>query len=276
MPVPIADLNPGAAPQIGILGPLEVHPAGQFEHRVSVGGIRIRALLGALTARRGKVMTSEQILKEVWSESQPVTERKAVAVAVLRLRRVLGDSEGKWLLTRPSGYVLNVPPGHVDAVRAERLVREGKDALTAGQAGLASRCLTRALAHWRGDPYTDAGTSPAVIQHVTELESLRSEAVQARIDADLALGQHRELIGELRSLTAANPLHEPHWLQLMLALYRSGKQAEALAAYVELRRTLADNMGVDPGQQLQDLYLRMLRVDTGLLTGPVPTLSWQS
>ncbi|MFJ9668967.1 AfsR/SARP family transcriptional regulator [Streptomyces sp. NPDC101219] len=137
-------------------------------------------------------------------------------------------------------------------------MREGRDALTAGRAGLASRCLTRALA-----------------QHVAELESLRSEAVQARIDADLALGQHRELIGELRSLTAANPLHEPHWLQLMLALYRSGKQAEALAAYIKLRQILAENMGVDPGQQLQDLYLRMLRVDTGLLAEPAPALSWR-
>lgn len=270
---PMVGLSPGCAPQIGILGPLEVHPAGCFERGVSVGGIRIRALLGALTARLGKVMTTEHILKEVWAESQPSTERKAVAVAVLRLRRVLGDSEGRWLLTRPSGYVLDIPADHLDSVRAERLVWEGKDALAANRPRLASRCLTRALAHWRGDPYADAGTSSAVVQHVTELESLRSEAVQARIDADLALGQHRELLGELRSLTTANPLHEPHWLQLMLALYRSGKQAEALAAYMSLRQTLAENMGVDPGQPLQELYLRILRVDAALLSGPAPTLS---
>lgn len=240
-----------------------------------VGGIRVRALLGALTARLGTVMSTESILKEVWSEGQPATERKAVAVAVLRLRRVLGDSQGQWLLTRPSGYVLDIPPDHVDAVRAERLVREGKEALAAGHPGLASRCLARALAHWRGEPYADAGTPSVVVQHITELESLKSEAVQVRIDAELALGQHREVIGELRSLTEANPLHEPHWLQLMLALYRSGQQAEALAAYMRLRQTLADNMGVDPGQALQALYLRMLRADAGLLGGPLPVLSGQ-
>ncbi len=259
---------PHSPPQVGILGPLEVRSAGDAGTGVSVSGIRVRALLAALTARIGQAMPTERILKEVWADNPPATDRKAVAVAVLRLRRVLGDHEGRWLLTRPSGYVLDIPPDHLDAVRAERLVREGKAALAAGNPRTASRYLTRALAQWRGEPYADANATSSVAQRITELESLKSEAVQARIDAKLELGYHQELIGELRSLTAANPLHEPHWLQLMLALYRSGKQAEALAAYMKLRQGLAENLGVDPGRQLQELHLRILRADAGLLTRP--------
>lgn len=220
-------------------------------------------------------MSTERILKEVWADNRPTTDRKAVAVAVLRLRRVLGDREGRWLLTRPSGYVLDIPPDHLDAVRAESLVREGKAALAAGDPRTASQLLARALAEWRGDPYADANATSTVVQRIIELEGLKAEAVQARIDADLDLGHHQELVGELRSLTAANPLHEPHRLQLMLALYRSGRQAEALSAYMTLRQALADNLGVDPGRPLQDLHLRILRADPGLLTGSVTELSPQ-
>ncbi|MGW2185043.1 AfsR/SARP family transcriptional regulator [Streptomyces sp. NPDC001667] len=263
--------HPHSPPQVGILGPLEVRSAGGAGTGAAVSGIRVRTLLAALTARLGQAMSTERILKEVWADNPPATDRKAVAVAVLRLRRVLGDNEGRWLLTRPSGYVLDIPPDHLDAVRAETLVREGRAALAAGDPRVAARHLTRALDQWRGEPYADANAISTVSQRITELENLRSEAVQAHIDARLELGHHQELVGELRSLTAANPLHEPHWLQLMLALYRSGKQAEALAAYMQLRQALAENLGIDPGRQLQELHLRILRADAGLLTGSGPT-----
>ncbi|WP_079149832.1 AfsR/SARP family transcriptional regulator [Streptomyces agglomeratus] len=273
MPTWMKHENPQSPPQVGILGPLEVRFTERSGSEVSVSGIRVRSLLAALTAQLGEAMSTERILKEVWADNRPTTDRKAVAVAVLRLRRVLGDREGQWLLTRPSGYVLAIPPDHLDAVRAERLVREGKAALAAGDPGMASQFLTRALAEWRGDPYADANATSTVVQRIIELEGLKAEAVQARIDADLDLGHHQELVGELRSLTAANPLHEPHWLQLMLALYRSGRQAEALAAYMTLRQALADNLGVDPGQQLQELHLRILRADAGLLTESATAVS---
>lgn len=275
MPKGMEHGNPKTPPYVGILGPLEVRLPEVSGSEVSVSGIRVRALLAALTAQLGEAMSTERILKEVWADNRPTTDRKAVAVAVLRLRRVLGDREGRWLLTRPSGYVLDIPPDHLDAVRAESLVREGKAALAAGDPRTASQLLARALAEWRGDPYADANATSTVVQRIIELEGLKAEAVQARIDADLDLGHHQELVGELRSLTAANPLHEPHRLQLMLALYRSGRQAEALSAYMTLRQALADNLGVDPGRPLQDLHLRILRADPGLLTGSVTELSPQ-
>ncbi|WP_257002461.1 AfsR/SARP family transcriptional regulator [Streptomyces sp. WZ.A104] len=268
MPHWIQHTHPRIPPQVGVLGPLEVRLSENSTPGVPgepVGGIRVRTLLAALTVRLGEVMSTEHILKEVWADNPPATARKAVAVAVLRLRRVLGDPDGRWLLTRPSGYVLDIPPDHLDAVRAESLVREGKTALATDAPHLAAQSLGRALAQWRGDPYADANATATVMQRTSELESLRSTAVQARIDADLALGRHQELVGELRTLTAADPLHEPHWLQLMLALYRSGRQAEALAAYTTLRRTLAEKLGVDPGRQLQEAHMGILQADTGLL-----------
>ncbi|MFK4221302.1 BTAD domain-containing putative transcriptional regulator [Streptomyces sp. NPDC020880] len=252
-----------------MLGPLEVRFAGNSKSGVSVGGIRVRTLLAVLTVRVGEAMSTEDILHEVWADSPPATDRKAVAVAVLRLRRVLGDRDGQWLLTRPSGYVLDIPPDHLDAVRAERLIREGKAALAAGNPRTASLSLGRALAQWRGAPYANANATSTVVQRTRELESLKSEAVQARIDADLELGHHQELVGELRSLTTANPLHEPHWLQLMLALYRSGRQAEALATYTKVRQVLAEKLGVDPGRQLQEVHVGILQADPGLLPGSV-------
>ncbi|MFF4371660.1 BTAD domain-containing putative transcriptional regulator [Streptomyces sp. NPDC001594] len=260
-------------PCVGVLGPLEVRLSERSGTEVSVGGTRVRSLLAALTAQLGEAMSTERILKEVWGDNRPTTDRKAVAVAVLRLRRVLGDREGQWLLTRPSGYVLDIPPDHLDALRAERLVREGKAALAAGDPRTASRHLASALAEWRGDPYAGAEATSTVSRRTIELEVLKAEAVEARIDAELELGNHQELLGELRSLTTANPLHEPHWRQLLLALYRSGRQADALAAYTTLRGSLADHLGVDPGPQLQDLHLRILRADTGLLAGRAPVQS---
>ncbi|MFI1227519.1 BTAD domain-containing putative transcriptional regulator [Streptomyces sp. NPDC020884] len=256
-------------PEVRMLGPLEVRFAGNSKSGVSVGGIRVRTLLAVLTVRVGEAMSTEDILHEVWADSPPATDRKAVAVAVLRLRRVLGDRDGQWLLTRPSGYVLDIPPDHLDAVRAERLIREGKAALAAGNPRTASLSLGRALAQWRGAPYANANATSTVVQRTRELESLKSEAVQARIDADLELGHHQELVGELRSLTTANPLHEPHWLQLMLALYRSGRQAEALATYTKVRQVLAEKLGVDPGRQLQEVHVGILQADPGLLPGSV-------
>ncbi|ATW47929.1 AfsR/SARP family transcriptional regulator [Streptomyces peucetius] len=267
--------EPKLPPRVGILGPLEVRFAENSGSGVSVNGIRVRALLAALTAQLGEAMSTERILNEVWADNPPATDRKAVAVAVLRLRRVLDDRDGQWLLTRPSGYVLAIPPDHLDAARAERLVREGKAALTAGDPRVASQSLRHALDQWRGEPYADAHATAAVVRRTSELESLKSEAVQARIDADLELGHHQELVGELRSLTAANPLHEPHWLQLMLALYRSGRQAESLGAYMDVRQALAEKLGVDPGRQLQELHLRILRADAGLLYGSATAVSSQ-
>ncbi|MBB1242739.1 AfsR/SARP family transcriptional regulator [Streptomyces durbertensis] len=257
---------PKSPPRVEILGPLIVRSVDSAETGKSVGGVRVRTLLAVLAASLGQTITTERILKEVWADNPPATARKAVAVAVLRLRRVLDDPAGGWLVTHPSGYALEIPPDNLDALRAERLVREGKAALGAGDPQAASRYLTRALAQWRGEPYADTTATTTVLQRANELSYLRSEAVQVRIEADLALGRHRELVGELRSLTAAQPLHEPHWLQLMLALYRSGKQAEALAVYGQLQRTLAEKLGVDPGRQLQELHLQMLRADAELLS----------
>jgi DNA-binding SARP family transcriptional activator len=247
-----------------ILGPLEVaHDDGLVE----LPGARQRALLTVLLLHAGEVVSGDRLLDEVWGEDQPTAGIAALRVRISQLRRALGTA-GEVLVTRPPGYVARPAPEQLDLKRFERLVQEGERALTDGDAAAASEILRSALALWRGPPLADLGEAPFAHVARVRLEELRVAATELRIESDLALGRHLALIGEIRTLVAEHPLRERPWTQLMLALYRDGRQAEALDAYRQARATLVDELGLEPGPELQALEQRVLAQDPELAAPP--------
>jgi YVTN family beta-propeller protein len=195
----------------------------------------------------------------------------ALSVYLSRLRRLLADGDGDELLaTQAPGYVLRVPPERLDARRFEALLEEGREALADGDAQQAAATLRAALSLWRGPPLADLAYERFAQTETRRLEELRLAALEERIEADLALGRHDALVAELESLVAENPYRERLQGQLMLALYRCGRQAEALDAYRRARRTFADELGIDPGPRLAELERAILRQDASL-EAPRPT-----
>jgi DNA-binding SARP family transcriptional activator/DNA-binding beta-propeller fold protein YncE len=187
-----------------------------------------------------------------------------VQAFVSRLRRALGDEDARRvILTKPSGYVLQVAPDDLDLTRFETLVSEGRSSLSDDR-GRASNLLRDALALWRGPPLSDVALEPFARHAIPRLEELRLQALEDRVDADLALGRHAHLVAELRDLVTHHPLRERPRAQLMLALYRSGRQAEALETYREGRDVLVDQLGVEPGPELQRLESAILRQDPSI------------
>ena len=212
--------------EFGILGPLEVRSdAGAMV----LGGSRPRAVLAVLLLHPNESVSAERLAVALFGEDAAAGAVKTVRVHVSRLRSALGDPDV--LVTTTDGYRLRVRPDELDAERFERLVAEGQDALRAGQAGRASAVLRKALGLWRGPALRELADLPLAAAEVARLEEQRLEALEARVEADLAFGRHAELIGELRQLTATQPLRERLHGQLMLALYRAGRQADALEAY---------------------------------------------
>ena len=214
-----------------ILGPLELWRDGEA---VRLGGGRQRALLALLLMRANELVSMDQLVEELFDGERSDAAVNAARVAVSRLRRVFeNDAEdaAAVLTTRPGGYVLRVNPEQLDAASFERLLAEGRQLLAAGDPTSASARLREALALWRGPPFADLAILEFVQPEARRLEELRLVAVMERIDAELALGGRGELIGELEALVAANPLQERLRGQLMLALYRAGRQADALAVY---------------------------------------------
>jgi DNA-binding SARP family transcriptional activator len=243
-----------------ILGGLEVQDAGR---PLPVRGPRRRALLVHLLVNANEVVPDERLLEDLWAGGQPASGRSALRVRVSQLRKALEDGDAV-LLTRPPGYVLHVQPDELDALRFERLLAEGRKALAAGDAERAAATLRDALALWRGPALADVAYEPWAQAEIARLEELRRTALEERIEADLALGRHAELVGELEALAAAEPLRERLRGQLMLALYRSGRQADALAAYRAARESLVEELGIEPGRALQDLEGAILRQDPAL------------
>jgi SARP family transcriptional regulator, regulator of embCAB operon len=260
----------GTTAGVGVLGPIVVRPAGAGDAGRCDGGWRPivagrpRALLALLTASLGRVVPVDLILAEVWQGDPPAMRRKAVAQAVLRLRRLLGDDTGAIVLTRPGGYELGATGLESDASVAAARVAAGHAALVAGNPVTAAELLADALDRWRGEPY--AGVDPVdpagpVACHRGALVRLRVSAQEARIDADLALGRHRDVVDELAGLAARDPLYEPWWPRLMVALYRCGRRADALQAYRRLRTVLVDRLGIEPGQEVRTLQQLILSGD---------------
>ena len=245
--------------EVRLLGPLEVTSQGR---EVPTGGPKPRALLAALALEAGRVVSVDSLVESLWPGEPPDTAGHAVQVYVSQLRKALGEGA---IATRPPGYAFELDPASVDVHRFVRLAGEGREALGGGDAAAGSSVLREALALWRGPALADFTYEPFAQTEIARLEDLRAVAVEDRIEADLALGRHAELVSELEALVESQPLRERPRGQLMLALYRSGRQADALAAYRAARETLVEELGIDPGPALRELEAAILRQDEALL-----------
>ena len=249
-----------------ILGPLEVSHDGRD---VPVAGARRRELLALLLLDAGRVVSTDRLMDELWGEHQPAAGATALRVRVSQLRKAL-HAGGEILVTRAPGYALLVPRDGLDLWRFERGLDEGERAL-ASDPRRACEVLSEALAEWRGAPLTDVAYAPFAQAAAVRLEELRATALELRIEAELALGRHARLIGELQELVGRHPLRERLWAQLMTALYRDGRQADALAAYRAARERLIEEIGIEPGPELRALEARVLAQDPALAAGEQPT-----
>jgi DNA-binding SARP family transcriptional activator/ABC-type transport system substrate-binding protein/streptogramin lyase len=241
-----------------ILGPLEVQDEGRL---APLGGTRQRAVLAILLLHRGEVLSLDRLVDELWGEQPPDTATQTVQVYISRLRKELGQGAVR---TRGHGYIMDVEPDQLDAATFERLTTEGRDALARGEAGNASELLREALGLWRGPPLGDLAYEAFAQSHVARLEELRLVALEHRIEADLALWEHAMLVPELETLVRKHPSRERFWAQLILALYRSGRQAKALERYRDARRALIEELGLEPGRELKELERAILTQDPEL------------
>lgn len=241
-----------------LLGPLEVLVEGR---PISLGGVRQRTLLVLLLLRANETVSRDRLIDDLWGSEPPATVANALAALVARLRRLLPPG---LLSTAQGGYELRVDLKAIDLHRFERLVEEGNQALADGEPNRAAELLRSAGALWRGPALADVTYEAFAQPAIVRLEELRLAALESRIDADLALGRHLELVGELQGLLVENPLRERLRGQLMLALYRSGRQAEALEAYRDGRRVFVEELGIEPGPALQELEGAILRQDPQL------------
>jgi DNA-binding SARP family transcriptional activator/DNA-binding beta-propeller fold protein YncE len=241
-----------------ILGPLEVadgHRAIPFD------APKQRTLLGVLLLHPDEVVSSERLIDELWGERPPTTAVKVVQNYVSQLRRAIGP---EMIVTRPPGYLLRIDGHALDAKRFRRLTSEGRSLAASGKQARAAALYGEAIALWRGPPLADVVFESFARNEAERLEEERLGALMDRVDCELALGRHNELVAELEELVGEYPLRERLRAQLMLALYRSGRQADALAAYQDARRTLIDELGLEPSSELQDLERAILAHDATL------------
>ncbi len=240
-----------------ILGPLEVLDGDEI---VGVAGQKQRELLAILLLSANQLVSSDRLIDELWGERSPRSGRSALHVRISQLRKALGRG-GSQLVTRPPGYVLEVGPEQFDLARFERLVRESAHAEPAAAAAM----LRDALALWRGPPLADVSYEVFAQAAIGRLEELRVAAIEKRIEADLALGRHAELISELGLLVAEHPMRERLRGQLMRALYCCGRQADALTVYRQTVALLRDELGLEPGPELRELERAILQHDPVLV-----------
>jgi predicted ATPase/DNA-binding SARP family transcriptional activator len=238
--------------EVRLLGPVEAVADGGS---VSLGGPRQRALLALLALAEGPVST-DRLADELWGGRPPAAAETTLRSYVSRLRSALGREA---VVARGGGYALALDRERLDVHRFERLLEQGRAELARGGAGLARERLDAALALWRGPALQDVGDVASLAEEARRLEELRLACVEERIEARLTLGRHDELVAELQALVRREPLRERLRRQLVLALYRSGRQAEALAAYHDARRTLDEELGLEPGPELRELEVAILR-----------------
>src|SRR5262245_59868231 len=244
--------------ELRVLGPLEVVDDGLA---VALGSGRHVLLLHCLLLQRGEVVSRDRLIDAIWGERPPATVANALQVQVHSLRKRLGQGR---ISTEGAGYRLVVEPGEVDLDRFERLVARGRSELASGDAVAAVTTLRGALGLWRGPALADVAYEPFAQVEIARLEELRLVAVEERIEAGLALGRQHDLVPELEALVAAHPVRERLCGQLMLALYRSGRQAEALRVFRAARRAMREELGLEPGPELRDLQVAILRQDATL------------
>ena len=247
-----------------ILGPVEAAVDGRA---VPLPAAKPRALLAVLLLSRNRVVPVHQLVADLWSDEPPDTATKALQVYVSQLRKAIGADR---VATKAPGYSLRVEDGELDLDRFERLAREGREQLAAGDAAAAAAVLTEALALWRGPAFAEFAAEPFARDAGPRLDDARLAALEDRIDAELALGRDDGLVPELEELVARNPYRERLRAQLMLALYRAGRQADALDLYRRTRATFVDELGIEPGPALQDLERAILRQDPDLRPGAEP------
>jgi DNA-binding SARP family transcriptional activator len=248
-----------------ILGPLEVLDEGRA---LGLGGRKQRALLALLVLHANETLSADRLIDELWGERPPASSAKTVQVHISRLRKALAGREGNDragpIATREHGYRLELDPERLDAHRFERLVAQGRGELAAGRPACAAAALDQALSLWRGPPLADVAYEPFAQGEVARLDEQRVAALEDLVEAKLALGRHAEVIGELERLVTEHPYRERLRAQLMLALYRSERQADALQAYQDARRTLVEELGIEPGERLRELERTILAQDPRL------------
>lgn len=262
--------------RFGLLGPLLVHDG---DTPLEVTAPRQRALLAALLLKAGRVVGFDELVAAVWDGDPPAGSQGALHNAIRRLRLSLGPCGAAVLKTRPSGYVCEIADGDLDVRAFESLAEEGHAAMRSREWTRAADSLRRALSLWRGDALEDVRSRVLREEYANPLEEERLATLGARLDADLRLGRQNELVPELSRLVEAHPLRELFHEQLMLALYRVGRQADAFEAYRRVRRVLREELGVEPGRGLTELHARILAADptlTGideLKEAPVPVVA---
>ncbi len=243
--------------EVGVLGPLILAVDGV---PVTVNRARERALLVMLVAESGTTVSSDRMIEALWGEKLPSRPLAALQTAISRVRQSVGTQA---IVTDPGGYALNTSVANIDATRFEELVHSARGAEAEHAAGL----LDEALALWRGTPYSEFEYEDFAISEVTRLQELRLTALEERAKALLDLGRHDEMVSELSALVVGHPLRETLWALLMVALYRSGRQTDALAAYQSIRKTLAEEVGLEPGPLLRRTEERILTQDPTLELG---------
>jgi len=249
--------------EVRLFGQLEVVQGGVA---VPVRGAKQRALLALLAVHRGKPISADRLIDHLWGDGAAANPANALQAQIGQLRRSLGPAA---IVTSEAGYALGIGPDDVDVVRFEQLVVAGRRLVAEGEATLGSTALGEALALRRGEPLAEFAYAGFADVERASLEELTLVAIEARAGADLELGLHGELVGELEALCREHPLRERLWELLILALYRAGRQAEALAAYTEARGRLVDELGIEPGRALRELHARVLAQDPAL-TLPTP------
>jgi DNA-binding SARP family transcriptional activator/streptogramin lyase len=246
-----------------ILGPLEVVEDG---NSVALGTLKERLVLGVLLLHANELVSRERLIDDLWGEAPPPTARKAVNVYLSKLRKTLSVAGTDHITTASGGYRLNVEPERLDASRMRALVAEAQELVAKGEPERAAERFQEALALWRGPTLAGLQLESRGRDEVAQLDELRLTTLMDRIDCDLALGRHEQALGELGVLVREHPLRERLRAQQMLALYRAGRQADALEAYAEARRTLVDDLGIEPSEALQRLQQAILRHDPSLET----------
>jgi len=240
---------------------------------VPLGGPKQRAVVSLLALDVGRVVPLDRLIQELWRDDPPAQAMMALQSYISRLRRVLAGvaapGAASWIATKPPGWVLNVRPDSVDAVEFAALLTDGRSLLASGQPGRAAENLRQALALWTGAAMGDLGMAEFAMAERTRLEQLRLDATETLFEADLATGETATVVEAAERFIQDNPFRERGWISLMLGLYRTGRQADALAAAERLRVILADELGLDPSAEIRDLTARILRQDPGL-AGPAP------
>jgi predicted ATPase/DNA-binding SARP family transcriptional activator len=257
-----------------ILGPLEVLDESRA---ITLGGSKQRALLALLLVHVNETLSTDRLVDELWGERPPANAAKTVQMHISRLRKALaggaGNGSANVVVTREGGYELTLDPERLDSHRFERLVAEGRSELASGDPQCALSRLDEALSLWRGAPLAELAFWPFAQREVARLDDLRVAAVERLAEAKLTLGRHAEVVGQLEALIGEHPYREGLRAQLMLALYRSERQADALQAYQDARRTLVEDLGIEPGERLRELERAILAQDPTLATPAVDTVN---